>query len=91
MLPIQVFSANQPFLLKLRKTFYINKFRFDNRKDVGDIEHGLSLNEDQVFNDDFHVFVQWITHIIIRWLFLFYVPVQETMIMLYISLVLAQV
>ena len=48
MLPIELVSAKDPFLLKARENFNINKFKTEKRSDVTDIEHGLNLHEGQV-------------------------------------------
>ena len=39
MLPIELVSARDPFLLRARETFNINKFKTEKRQGVSDIEH----------------------------------------------------
>ena len=47
MLPIELISAKDPFLLKARETFNITKFVTEKRQGVTEIEHGLNLDEGQ--------------------------------------------
>ena len=47
MLPIELISATDPFLLKARETFNITKFVTEKRQGVTEIEHGLNLDEGQ--------------------------------------------
>ena len=47
MLPIELVSARDPFLLRARETFNINKFKTEKRRGVSDIEHGLNLDQGQ--------------------------------------------
>ena len=47
MLPIEVVSAKDPFLLRARETYNIKKFKTEKRFGVSDIEHGLNLNHGQ--------------------------------------------
>ena len=44
MLPIEVISAKDIFLLQARDMFNISNFRAEKRLLVSDIEHGLRLN-----------------------------------------------
>ena len=47
MLPIEVVSPRDPFLLKARETYNILKFESEKRRGVLDIEHGLNLDAGQ--------------------------------------------
>ena len=47
MLPIELVSARDPFLLRARETFNINKFKTEKRRGILDIEHGLNLDPGQ--------------------------------------------
>ena len=47
MLPIEIVSPSDTFLLKARETANILKFKTEKRKGVLDIEHGLNLDEGQ--------------------------------------------
>ena len=47
MLPIEIVSSRDPFLLKARETFNIAKFRTEKRLGVTEIEHGLNLDPGQ--------------------------------------------
>ena len=49
MLPIEVVSAKDPFLLRARETFNIEKFKNEKRCGVADIEHGLNLDHGQAY------------------------------------------
>jgi len=44
MLPIEVISGNQPFLLQVREAYNIEKFGTEKRLGVREIEHGLNLS-----------------------------------------------
>ena len=44
MLPIEVISERQPFLLQVREAFNIEKFGTEKRKGVKEVEHGLNLD-----------------------------------------------
>ena len=48
MLPIEIVSARDPFLLRSRERFNIWKFETEKRMGVHDIEHGLNLDPGQV-------------------------------------------
>ena len=48
MLPIEIISARDPFLLRARETFDISKFKTEKRLGVTDCEHGLNLDQGQV-------------------------------------------
>ena len=48
MIPIELISARDPFLLRSRETFNIQKFRSEKLLDVMQIEHGLNLDEGQL-------------------------------------------
>ena len=48
MLPIEIVSANDPFLLRARETFNISKFKTEKRLGVTECEHGLNLDQGQV-------------------------------------------
>ena len=47
MLPIELVSARDPFLLRAREAYNITKFKTEKRLGVFDIEHGLNLDEGQ--------------------------------------------
>ena len=47
MLPIELVSARDPFLLRARETFNIAKFQTEKRMGIWDIEHGLNLDRGQ--------------------------------------------
>ena len=47
MLPIEILSASDPFLLRARETLNINKFKTEKRLGVSEIEHGLNLDQGQ--------------------------------------------
>ena len=44
MLPIEVISGKQPFLLQVREAYNIEKFGTEKRLGVREIEHGLNLS-----------------------------------------------
>ena len=48
MLPIEIVSPHDPFLLRSRERFNIWKFETEKRMGVQDIEHGLNLDPGQV-------------------------------------------
>ena len=48
MLPIEIISAKDPFLLRARETFNISKFKTEKRLGVTEFEHGLNLDQGQV-------------------------------------------
>ena len=48
MLPIEIVSPRDPFLLRSRERFNIWKFETEKRMGVQDIEHGLNLDPGQV-------------------------------------------
>ena len=47
MLPIEVVSSKDPFLLRARETFNISKFKTEKRLGVSEWEHGLNLDQGQ--------------------------------------------
>ena len=47
MLPIEVVSSKDPFLLRARETFHIVKFKTKKRLGVTELEHGLNLEKSQ--------------------------------------------
>ena len=47
MLPIEIVSPSDPFLLRARETYNISKFKTEKRLGVLDIEHGLNLDAGQ--------------------------------------------
>ena len=47
MLPIELVSARDPFLLRAREAYNITKFKTEKRLGVFDIEQGLNLDEGQ--------------------------------------------
>ena len=47
MLPIEIVSAKDPFLLRARETFNISKFQTEKRLGVSESEHGLNLDPGQ--------------------------------------------
>ena len=48
MLPIEIVSARDPFLLRARETSNILKFKIKKRLGIRDIENGLNRDEGQV-------------------------------------------
>ena len=48
MLPIEIVSARDPFLLRSRETLNILKFKTEKRLGVFELEHGLNLDQGQV-------------------------------------------
>ena len=48
MLPIEIVSPRDPFLLRSRERYNIWKFETEKRMGVQDIEHGLNLDPGQV-------------------------------------------
>ena len=55
MLPIEVISSRDVFLLRARETFNILKFKSEKRLSVSDIEHGLNLDPGQKVNCNLYV------------------------------------
>ena len=47
MLPIEIVSSRDPFLLRARESYNIWKFQTEKRMGVQDIEHGLNLDAGQ--------------------------------------------
>ena len=47
MLPIELVSARDPFLLRAREAYNIGKFQTEKRMGICDIEHGLNLDRGQ--------------------------------------------
>ena len=47
MLPIEIISSRNPFLLRARESFYIEKFQTEKRFSVNELEHGLNLDRGQ--------------------------------------------
>ena len=47
MIPIEIVSPRDPFLLRARESYNIVKFRTEKRMGVMDIEHGLNLDAGQ--------------------------------------------
>ena len=47
MLPIEIISPQNPFLLRARENFYIEKFQTEKRLSVYELEHGMNLNRGQ--------------------------------------------
>ena len=47
MLPIEIVSSPNPFLLRARESFYIEKFQTEKRFSVNELEHGLNLDRGQ--------------------------------------------
>ena len=48
MIPLEVISGRDPFLLRARENFNIAKFQSEKLMGVGEIEHGLNIDEGQV-------------------------------------------
>ena len=47
MIPIEIVSARDPFLLRARESYNIGKFDTEKKMGVLDIEHGLNLDAGQ--------------------------------------------
>ena len=47
MLPIEIISSRNPFLLRAHESFYIEKFQTEKRFSVYELEHGLNLDRGQ--------------------------------------------
>ena len=47
MLPIEIVSAKDPFLLKVRERYNIMRFESEKFYDVNEVEHGLNLDRGQ--------------------------------------------
>ena len=47
MIPIEIVSQRDPFLLRARESYNIVKFRTEKRMGVMEIEHGLNLDAGQ--------------------------------------------